>query len=122
MLKNLLPIRKVAVGLLASLLILGLRQAGVTLGSDDADNYANGLVGFVVSYLVPDPRVQKVVHKPGLREKLRLLNGLILRAYAGEQMKQGEGQVLRPSTLTTTIPPTAQSAPSVTGTAGETNV
>lgn len=95
--KNLLPIRKVFAGLLASLLILGLRQAGITLGSDDADNYANALVGFVVSYLVPDPRVQKVVHKLGLREKLRLLNVLILRAQDQESAKNSLDEAAKAS-------------------------
>jgi hypothetical protein len=87
--KNLLPIRKVAAGLVASLLVAGLRLAGLSVGDADVDSYANAFVGFVVAYLIPDPRVQKLVHKLSLREKYALLKRAIARQYELEQPSQG---------------------------------
>lgn len=83
--KNYLPIRKLVAGLLAAVLVAVARQAGVTLGSDDADMYVNDFIGFVVAYLVPDPRVKKVVDRVGLRAKLGALNRLLIAAVKDEQ-------------------------------------
>lgn len=87
--KNYLPIVKVAIGLLAAGLVAGLHALGITLGDADADYYATAFIGLVVAYIVPDPRVQKLSHKLGLREKLRLLNVVIQRQAYQDTMKVG---------------------------------
>jgi len=61
--KRFLPIRKVVTGLVASGLFYAAHRAGFTFGQADADQAAQGLVGFAVAYIVPDPRVQSVVGK-----------------------------------------------------------
>jgi hypothetical protein len=82
MMKNWLPIRKVAAGLVAAALVALARKNGISLGSADADQYANDFVGLIVAYVIPDPRVSKVMDKLSLRAKLRILNDIITAAQA----------------------------------------
>ncbi len=55
---NLLPLRKVGIALVTSLLAWIALQAGVDLGPDEVNEAATGIVGLVTAYLVPDPRVK----------------------------------------------------------------
>lgn len=56
---KLLPIRKIAAGLVASGLVYLARRVGLDIGDAAANEAAVAIVGFVVAYLVPDPRVRK---------------------------------------------------------------
>lgn len=113
--KNLLPIRKVVAGLLATLLVAGLRKAGVSLGDGDADQLVNEFIGFVVAYFVPDPRVQRVIHKLSLREKLCLLNRAIERQAAQESVDPALVKPLQNSIVGVPATDTGMGAPTGTG-------
>ena len=71
---NKLPIRKVVVGLVAAGLTWGLQRLGifdttvlgVNLDSAAVSSAAPWIVGYIVSYLVKDPRVLDVIDETDL--------------------------------------------------------
>lgn len=74
---NSLPIRKLAVGALATGVLYAARKAGFHIGNQAATQDANLAIGWVIAYIVPDPRVQRL-GKPALSllGKLRVLSEL----------------------------------------------
>lgn len=82
--KHLLPIRKVAVGVVASGAYFVAHKVGLTFNDKDANDVGQAIVGFVVAYIIPDPRVQKAEKavRVTLRQKLATLNRLIAEANA----------------------------------------
>lgn len=48
-----LPVRKVAVGLIAAVLFWVAQRLGLDLGPDAVNEAAQAIIGFVVAYLVP---------------------------------------------------------------------
>lgn len=62
--KSLLPIRKVAVGLVAALLAVGARKVlHIDLGDDVLNGAAENVVGFAAAWAVNDPRVKAIEAK-----------------------------------------------------------
>lgn len=59
--RNLLPIRKVVVGLVGSGLTWAAMRLGLDLGSDAANQAAQIIVGVVFAYAERDPRVATVI-------------------------------------------------------------